>query len=298
MSKFKKLTFLKVLATVAWADGKVTNSELNVLKSFYRKFNLEEEEIQELNRYVQSPLSSSEQENLFKELILELNSPQEKKEIMWTLKEMAEADNKIDSEERDLLDQFENLLGSTNFTKRSFGKLRNLLSRAIFKPAQEINTSLEFRFRSIVQKKFDLKKKKGGYEIQWLGDRSYLACLFGTLMSSLGHVDGNFSQEENTVLQKTMKAQFDFGVQEIVLLSEIANEYSMEFDFYEVTKEINRLVSRDQRLKFMESLFELVVADGSMDYAEVEELRRITKALQISHKEFIDCKIRYRGQEG
>ena len=34
MSKFKKLTFLKVLTTVAWADGEVSQSELNILKSF------------------------------------------------------------------------------------------------------------------------------------------------------------------------------------------------------------------------------------------------------------------------
>ena len=33
MSRFKRLTFLKVLTTIAWADGEVTQSELNILKS-------------------------------------------------------------------------------------------------------------------------------------------------------------------------------------------------------------------------------------------------------------------------
>jgi len=45
MSYFKKLTFLKVLTTIAWADGEVTQSELNILKSFYRKFDLDKDEL-------------------------------------------------------------------------------------------------------------------------------------------------------------------------------------------------------------------------------------------------------------
>ena len=48
MSYFKKLTFLKVLTTIAWADGEVTQSELNILKSFYRKFDLDKGELAEL----------------------------------------------------------------------------------------------------------------------------------------------------------------------------------------------------------------------------------------------------------
>ena len=91
-----------------------------------------------------------------------------------------------------------------------------------------------------------------------------------------------------------MEAKFKFGSQELSLLYEIAHEHSQNFDFYEVTKECNRLVSHNDRLKFMESLFEMVAADGSMGHTEVEELRRITKALCIPHKDFINCKVRYR----
>ena len=94
MSKFKKLTFLKVLTTIAWADGEVTNSELNVLKSFYRKFGLEKAETQELNRYLRAPLAKHEQEALFKQLISELNDSKERKEIVEGLQAMAQADNK------------------------------------------------------------------------------------------------------------------------------------------------------------------------------------------------------------
>ncbi len=32
MSYFKKLTFIKVMTTVAWADGEMTHSELNLFE--------------------------------------------------------------------------------------------------------------------------------------------------------------------------------------------------------------------------------------------------------------------------
>ena len=57
MSQFKKMIFLKVLTTVAWADGEVSQAELNILKSFYRKFNLEKHELDELKPYLLSPVS-------------------------------------------------------------------------------------------------------------------------------------------------------------------------------------------------------------------------------------------------
>ncbi len=34
MASFKHLTFLKVLAVIAWADGEMTESEKNILKEF------------------------------------------------------------------------------------------------------------------------------------------------------------------------------------------------------------------------------------------------------------------------
>ena len=68
MSYFKKLTFLKVLTTIAWADGEVTQSELNILKSFYRKFNLDKSDFAELKHYLAAPVSKKEQMTSFKML--------------------------------------------------------------------------------------------------------------------------------------------------------------------------------------------------------------------------------------
>ena len=59
----------------------MTQSELNILKSFYRKFNLNKDELTELKHYLAAPVSKKEQKELYDQLIHELDSSKEKDEI-------------------------------------------------------------------------------------------------------------------------------------------------------------------------------------------------------------------------
>ena len=129
MSYFKKLTFLKVLTTIAWADGEITQSELNILKSFYRKFNLDKDELAELRHYIAAPVSKEEQTELYDKLITELSSESEKEEILMALESMEQASKRVGSEEKELVSQFRDLLKKPSVTKRSFGKISNVCER-------------------------------------------------------------------------------------------------------------------------------------------------------------------------
>ena len=79
------------------------------------------------------------------------------------------------------------------------------------------------------------------------------------------------------------------------MLFEVVEEQGREgFDFHEVVTEINRLTSYNDRLRFMDCLFAIAVADGEMAHEETEEIRRITKAMRIPHNIFIQAKVRTR----
>ena len=106
MSRFRKMTFLKVLTTIAWADGEISQSEINIIKTFYRKFDLEKNEIDELKPYLLSPISKKEKDELYRQMIAELSSPHEKQEIMSALNAMVDAHKRMKSDERELVNQF------------------------------------------------------------------------------------------------------------------------------------------------------------------------------------------------
>ena len=123
----------------------------------------------------------------------------------------------------------------------------------------------------------------------------YFICLLGTLMASIAHVDNHLDPAEKKALKKCLADQFELKGKELTLLLEVVEEQGkQDFDFHEVVTEINRLTSYNDRLQFMECLFVIACADGDLAHDETEEIRRITKAMRISHSTFIKSKVRAR----
>ena len=293
MSKFKKMTFLKVLTTVAWADGEVSQSEFNILKSFYRKFDLDKHELDELKPYLLAPLSKKEKDELYRQMIADLSSPKEKKEILNALEAMVDAHKRMKNDERELVNQFAGWLEKTSHTKRSFGRIRNLFQRTIFSQARVPNPDMEKYFKRKVLKKIELKSSHSKIPTNLPEEKLYFICLVGTLMATIAHVDDHFDAAEKKALKRCLIDQFALKGKELTLLFDVVEEQACQgFDFYEVAKELNRVASFNDRIHLMECLFEVSIADGKMAHDEAEEIRRITKALRIPHKTFIERKVR------
>ena len=293
MSYFKKLTFLKVLTTIAWADGEVTQSELNILKSFYRKFNLDKDELTELKHYLAAPVSKKEQKELYDQLVHELDSSREKEEILTALESMEQVAKRVGDEEKELVSQFRTLLQKSSVTNRSLGKIRNLLGKTIFAHARDKNPDLEKYFKRKVLKKVELKTIRQGIKMNLPDDKLYFICLFGSLMAAVANTDEHFSEPEKKALEKVLFDRFDFKGKELKILFEVISELASQgFDFHEVTTELNNLMTYNEKVNMTDCMFAIGGADGELSHNEAEEIRRITKALRIPHKVFIESKMK------
>jgi len=294
MASFKHLTFLKVLAVIAWADGQLTESEKNVLKKFYRKFGLDKDHIRQLNPYLMAPVPKKEQEQLFKLLAAELSSQKERDEIVKELVMIANAHRNMQTEENELLEEFVRLLKKTSFTKRSFGRVRNFFQATIFKPALEKNPSMRRYFKNTLQKKLELKSKGTELKIDLDKGNVYFICLFGTLLASVAQVDDHFHEEERAALRRILKERFEFSPKEQKLLFEVIEEQARHgFDFHEVVTEFNSQVSYKDRVSAVDCFWAIAAADGEISHEENEEVRRITKAMHISHSIFKESKKKF-----
>ncbi|KMP11250.1 hypothetical protein UZ36_05030 [Candidatus Nitromaritima sp. SCGC AAA799-C22] len=293
MSYFKKLTFLKVLTTIAWADGEVTQSELNILKSFYRKFNLSKDELAELKHYLAAPVSKQEQDELYHQLIAELDSSREKEEILHALEAMTQAAKRIGDEEKELVDRFQAFLQKSSLSRRSLGRMRSLLRKTIFIHARDKDPELEKYFKRKILKKIELKTARQGIKMNLPEDKMYFICLFGTLLAAVANVDDHFDESEQKAVKKVLSDSFAFTGKELKILFEVVSEQARHgFDFHEVTTELNNLTTYNERLKMADCLFAIAGADGDLSHDEAEEIRRITKALRVPHKAFIEAKMK------
>ena len=294
MASFKHLTFLKVLAVIAWADGEMTESEKNILKNFYRKFGLSKDDIRQLNPYLLAPIPKPDQERLFRQLAAELSSQQEKDEIIAELESIANAHRNMKTEENELVEEFVRMLKKTSFTKRSFGKVRNFFQATIFKPAHEKNPAVNRYFRNTILKKLELKMKGSNQKVDLEIDNVYFVCLFGALLASVAQVDDHFHEEERKALRKILKERFELSSGEQKLLFEVIEEQAKHgFDFHEVVTEFNSRVSYNDRVSAVDCFWAIAVADGEISHAENEEVRRINKAMHIPHQVFKESKKKF-----
>ena len=63
---------------------------------------------------------------------------------------------------------------------------------------------------------------------------------------------------------------------------------------YLVTRELNRIASREQKLALVDCLFAVSAADRSISTVEDNAIRQICAELRLEHRDFIDVRSRYR----
>ena len=73
------------------------------------------------------------------------------------------------------------------------------------------------------------------------------------------------------------------------VISELVNQ---GFDFHEVTTELNNLTTYNEKVNITDCMLAIGGADGELSHDEVEEIRRISKAMRIPHKVFIESKMK------
>ena len=121
----------------------------------------------------------------------------------------------------------------------------------------------------------------------------YFICLFGSLMAVVANADEHFNESEKKALEKVLFDRFDFKGKELKILFEVISELASQgFDYHEVTTELNNLTTYNEKVNMADCMLAIGGADGELSHDEAEEIRRITKAMRIPHKVFIESKMK------
>ncbi|MFQ5482283.1 MAG: TerB family tellurite resistance protein [Nitrospinaceae bacterium] len=292
MTRFQSLTLLKVLAALAWADGEITNAEENVLKRLYRKLHLSPDDLAELRPYLRAPVSRREQDVLLKALSAEMGSPKKRREILSVLEEMAHADGHLRDPEKAFMEKFAELLGKSGLTRRSFGRVRNLFQRTLFKPVRERNPERIQYFKDQVFRRIEVLTGKDLAKVCPDQERLYFLCLLGTLLASVATVDDRLDAGEKKALREVLSRRYDLEPGQWRFLFQVVEEQAQAgFDLEEAVREFTRITTYNDRLQCVQGFFAVAAADGDLAHEEVEHIRLITKGLRIPHRVFIEHKV-------
>ncbi len=113
------------------------------------------------------------------------------------------------------------------------------------------------------------------------------------LLIEMMRADSQISEDEKISIKKSIKSKFELTVEEIDALIHLAEEKIWEATgYFEFTSLMNKGFSQQQKIKVIEHLWEVAYADSILDKHEEYMVRKIADLIYVSHKDFIEAKLR------
>ena len=112
-------------------------------------------------------------------------------------------------------------------------------------------------------------------------------------MARVAHVDREVTEDEFDRMVHALQAGWDITPEAAAFVAEVAvSEASAELDFFRLTRQFFTSTTEVERVRFLDVLFAVADADGRVSYDEIEEIRRIARSLNLTHKQFIGAKLK------
>jgi uncharacterized tellurite resistance protein B-like protein len=288
LTRADQIALLKVLITAAWADSRLTQSELNYIKLLAQKFKLADEDWLQLQPYLEDRPTEKEANELFEDLLGRIATPFTRNQVVQYLEEMMQADDQITAEEHDFLDHYALVLKHA-----STGELLLRRTKALFsKKKPELVIDMDEFFHNKIL--FKLRRRVGTDRITPEVRR---ICVLGGLMGLVAQADGNIDPRELEEIRNQLTMRNNFDAESLEILMSIIEEESVRgLDRASLISEYSAYATFEERVALLDLLFGVAAADQTPTYPELEELRGISAALGLSHRQYIDAKVRARSR--
>ena len=113
------------------------------------------------------------------------------------------------------------------------------------------------------------------------------------LMIEVMRADAESSETEQATVTSILKERFqlsDSEVQQLSALGQQAAEHAT--DLYQFTSLLNRELSREEKIRIVEYMWQVAYADRHLSAHENHLMRRMTDLLHISQADYITAKMR------
>lgn len=289
----------KVMIAAAWADGSISNDEMNSLKDLlFQLPDMTASDWAELEIYIDSPVGEAERTRLVVELQDALQTPADKSLAVNAIDEMVHADGALSQEEEAVAREIIAAVEDVNVGV--FGRMGRLLvtsrSRAV-QDAPNRELYLEDFEKNKIYFNISRRLELDHAEID-LPDRELRKLsLAGGLMARVAYVDRKIQEGEFESMVSAIQTHWKLSDIESALVAEVAvNEIGKDMDYYRLSRGFFENTNEQERVRFLDVLFAVADGDGFVSNAEIEEIRTIATVLKLTHRQFIEAKLKVPGQ--
>jgi uncharacterized tellurite resistance protein B-like protein len=292
------LPLAKVMIATAWADGKISNDEINCLKDLlFQMPEMTAREWDALDIYIESPVGEAERERLLDELVSNLRSDQDKALAMSAIDALVKADGTVPEDEQAAMEEIRGAIREVHVGV--FGNLGKLLGGSMRRRSQALADApnrelyMDDYTKNKVFYSLSRHMELEGESIDLPEAELRKLSLAGGLMARVAYVDHEVQQNEFDQMVKAIQKHWQVSNVEAALVAQVAvSEISKGMDYYRLSREFFESTTETEREKFMAVLFTVAAADGQVSFEETEEIRTIANVQKLTHKQFIDAKLK------
>jgi uncharacterized tellurite resistance protein B-like protein len=225
-----------------------------------------------------------------------ITSNKDKTLVIDTLTRLFQADGKISDEESTLLKDIKEALSKTHTGVLSrmsrivteTVKRRNETSKA----ATQRESRIDDFIMNTVYYQLESERIEKGLTLSLPEQQIRKLCFAAGLLARIAAVDSEISENERNSIQSILSETWGLLDQEASLVADISCRRVLKgLDFYRTTRGFFDCTTHDERKAFLKCLFKIANASDMTSYEEVEEIRRISESLKLSHKDFIEAKL-------
>lgn len=119
------------------------------------------------------------------------------------------------------------------------------------------------------------------------------------LLLEMMRMDNRITDAERVSIAASLRRQFDLAADQIDTLIALAEQEAHQAsDYYQFTVLINKTCDAAQKIRIVENLWLVALADGHLDAHELHLMRKIADLLYIGHGDYIAAKQRARAVAG
>ena len=113
------------------------------------------------------------------------------------------------------------------------------------------------------------------------------------LFVEIARIDEKFTAAEMETILSILKQKYGLSQDHAdALIAEAERELEKSVDLWQFTKLINENYSNEEKVKIIETLWQIVYVDGKMDRYEHYLMNKLKKLLRLSHDQLIDAKLK------
>jgi uncharacterized tellurite resistance protein B-like protein len=129
---------------------------------------------------------------------------------------------------------------------------------------------------------------------------------FAYLLGRVAYADQNISEEETRKMERVISEQ-TFGESaglpaqlsedQAILVVHMAKTQNLLFGGTEnflVSREFGKIAGREEKIGLLDNLYAVCAADRSISVVEDNEIRKISRELNLEHEDFIAVRMKYR----